>query len=312
MPAAVTRGGWVTFEHESGPTVSMSQQGGRRLRFRRALGLMREAVSVSGLLFDARRYGPENWAHTLLYLLPLAYLARKHVEHEVTVLLPTSVGKHISRAFEVFGFSTLNVDRDIRGEFINWDIDDFDTMNSMRADILPSMTEDFVRQNPKPENGSPAKIFVSRKDKRKLKNESEIASFLSDQGYQIVYPETMTVEEQFWLFLRASRIVGISGAGLAPIGLCNQSESCDLELIELLPAGMMNNWFRVICDQINARCVGVRGVIEPKNVSVPIDQMKTYYRHVMDDFTIDQGALELALRLVSEVAPRHRLSRHFD
>ncbi len=60
------------------------------------------------------------------------------------------------------------------------------------------------------------RLYVRRPDhlKRRLLNEDEIASRLTDEGFEIVHPEQMAFREQVRTFAEARYIVGVSGAAL--------------------------------------------------------------------------------------------------
>jgi capsular polysaccharide biosynthesis protein len=61
------------------------------------------------------------------------------------------------------------------------------------------------------------KLYVSRsnwKKQRNLVNEAEIEAFVQSAGYQIIYPETMSVPDQIQAFRNARVIVGPSGSSL--------------------------------------------------------------------------------------------------
>jgi len=64
--------------------------------------------------------------------------------------------------------------------------------------------------------GADRRLYLSRAgtSRRRIANEDELTTMLSQHGYAVVRPETLTVREQIDLFSRASHIVGASGAAM--------------------------------------------------------------------------------------------------
>jgi hypothetical protein len=60
------------------------------------------------------------------------------------------------------------------------------------------------------------KLYISRKNAklRGIENEEQVIKLLERRGYETVFPEKLSVEEQMKLFGEASHIVGVHGAGL--------------------------------------------------------------------------------------------------
>lgn len=65
-------------------------------------------------------------------------------------------------------------------------------------------------------------IIISRSDiaNSRLQNESEVVHILNECGYEAVYPEKMTIEEQAGIFGASNRIVATSGGAMANIIFC--------------------------------------------------------------------------------------------
>lgn len=68
------------------------------------------------------------------------------------------------------------------------------------------------------------KIYLSRKKckVRRLINADEIEQIFADSGYQIVFPEEMTLDEQVALFNNTDVIVGVTGAAFTNIVFCRE------------------------------------------------------------------------------------------
>jgi capsular polysaccharide biosynthesis protein len=98
-------------------------------------------------------------------------------------------------------------------------------------------------------SGSPIKdIYVSRKnaisDKRFIKDEELIEKYFIGLGYEIVYNEELTFDQQRNIYKDARTIVGISGTGL--VNILFAPDEC--KLIELRTSDFRNDdVFKYIC-----------------------------------------------------------------
>jgi|GEM_PF-5960414 len=73
------------------------------------------------------------------------------------------------------------------------------------------------------------RIYVVRGEaRRKIENESELIQRLQAEGYEIVEPHAMSLEEQAAVFSQADYVLGSHGAGLANIVFCKP----DTKLLE--------------------------------------------------------------------------------
>lgn len=79
------------------------------------------------------------------------------------------------------------------------------------------------------------RIFVNRRSSglRKISNLSEVSAILLDAGFQEVFPEEHTFGEQLAMFANADQIVGIMGAAMCNVLVCNS----DADILYLAPAG---------------------------------------------------------------------------
>ena len=84
-----------------------------------------------------------------------------------------------------------------------------------------------------PPSGERVPIYISRRraQRRPLVNEEAVERIAVEEGYSVVYPEELTLEEQVELARRASVIAGPHGAGLS-LSLFAQD---GLRMVELMP-----------------------------------------------------------------------------
>ncbi len=115
-----------------------------------------------------------------------------------------------------------------------------------------SITSKLLRENLRLD-GTPTKNFyISRKnaisDKRFIKNEELIEDYFISLGYQVVYNEELTFDQQRDLYKDAKTIAGISGTGL--VNILFAPNEC--KLIELRTSDFRNDdVFKYICKFLN-------------------------------------------------------------
>lgn len=125
----------------------------------------------------------------------------------------------------------------------------------------------------------PKKIFISRKNtKRRHYNEEEVIKVAVSKGYEIVYPEMMTIKEQFKLFYCANHILAASGAALTNILCCRPGT----KVLVLVSVRLDGTIFSSIAKTLGLRLQYLVGDI-------------TNYNNIQSDFIIDCSLLEKTL-----------------
>lgn len=154
---------------------------------------------------------------------------------------------------------------------------DIEMLKRLRVELLPH--RDTSRKYP-------SRIFVSRKNasSRRKFNENECIMFLKQYGFEVVYPETLTIEEQIAVFNSAETIVAGSGAALTNLIFC--PKGCNI-LILIGYYHPLSIWQTLACVndlnlyQINDRSKGKLGQKNnPYDIHnefhVDIDKLKEY------------------------------------
>lgn len=80
----------------------------------------------------------------------------------------------------------------------------------------------------------PQKIYISRSrvNTRKVLNETEVVSFLSHYGFECIYNEDLTIDEQIALFQNATNIISCHGSQLTNIIFCKPGTNiCEIRHI---------------------------------------------------------------------------------
>ena len=145
------------------------------------------------------------------------------------------------------------------------------------------------------------KFFLSRKDSRKLVNEEQVAGFLSSNfGYEKVYAEDLSVNEQISMFMHSDDIAAIHGAAIGPL-LYRPKDSKTMSLLEIFSPGHMTNFYRGTSDQVGINWVGVRGRIKSNQINEAYNFDKAYLKYSLSDFYADLDSLERAVNFLKEI-----------
>lgn len=101
---------------------------------------------------------------------------------------------------------------------------------------------------------SPEKIVIGRAElakKREIKNFSKVEVDCVKRGYEIVYPEKMSLYEKIKLFSSCKKLVGQAGGGMSHLVFSDALETA----IILAPNNFPINTFREICSIKKIECV---------------------------------------------------------
>ena len=306
LPPKQVGGGEFWFTYEKGvtqhPETPKPQKG-----LRQGLKMLRpkpETATISDKVFlDFRLKVPQNWAHFLNDHLPIYFVAAHELglsASETLLVLPQKTPGYIRRAAAFFGLETLCTDAPVSGDAVMLETNRWIRCRSIRAEWahLPFVTEtlDAAGIRDGISGDLPNRAFLSRRATRNLENEDAVEAFLNARGYTKIYPEDLSVADQFKLFEQAEHVVAIHGAGLAP--MLYRSDASRLRgLIELFPCGHMTDNFRVMAHQVGCAWAGVRGKIKPEHVEPAYDLSKPFVEYSLQSFEVDLHALELALAL---------------
>lgn len=301
LPAKRVGGGSVSFEKKALVAQPPNRAKRRFLSFGPATVKQRRTEKT---FIDFRRNVPQNWAHFLNNHLPILFVIAQQGgfdPSEILVVLPGNTPGHIRRAAELFGIETLCTDTAVQGAAIDFDVSPWTGIRAMRSEWVRLPFVGAALEMAGIRNGAqgalPDRVFISRRKTRHLENEAEVEAFLARRGFTKVYPEELSVTDQFKLFEQAQQIVSIHGAALAP--LLFRSRTSRLEsLIELFPCGHMTDVYRVMCHQVGCKWIGVRGKIKPEHVGPAYDLTKPFLKYSLQSFEIDLQSLELAMEVI--------------
>lgn len=298
LPPKAVPGGQIRYRAVTGfPAHAVP---GRRQKLRRLLARRTAAVEhlENGVGIDLRVNSPENWAHFLINHLPLTFLLCRQAglrPADVTLILPAATPGYIQDAAALFDLQVMLTDAAVTGLGIAFELENWNVLRPARREwvensgVLDVLAPVIARQPV-----GPTRIFLPRKDTRRLSNQPEIEALLTSCGYVTVYPETLDAAGQFAMFHNAEEIVAVHGAAIAPL-LYRQPNSRLRRLVEILPCGHMTDVYRVMSAQTGSSWIGVRGRIKPEYVE-PAYKLKTSFsRYSLDSFEVDPTALSRAV-----------------
>jgi hypothetical protein len=146
-------------------------------------------------------------------------------------------------------------------------------LRALRANLLP----------PTASRQPTRRLFVSRGGRtRLLLNENELLGLCVKHGFELVYPDRLSLTEQAALFQEAQIVVGVKGAALAN-AIFMRPEAAQ---IVLSPADFPDPFFWDICGQLNVSYLEVFGAITSAR------------RAGANDFRVSPEKLRTALSLV--------------
>jgi capsular polysaccharide biosynthesis protein len=302
---SVTPGGQVRYA--CGPLVAGPPSCGGAAR---ALRRLREAgprrLEKPGLIVDLRRRSPGNWAHMLTNHLPYVFALAEATGRdwsELTLLLPRETPQHIVGAAELFGLRTHCTDEALEGSGIAFEPEPWHGNRGVRVDWVRTprvrAALDAAGLQTAPDRSLPRRVFLSRRDSRRLINEAEIAAYFSALGVETLFAEDLAPLDQLRLLAHAELIVAIHGAALAPL-LYRPSEVPPSTVVELFPVGHVTLVWRVVAAQVGCRWAGARGRIKPQHVAGGLyDIKKPFVRFSTEDFELDVASLDRALELAA-------------
>ncbi|MBD1827989.1 tetratricopeptide repeat protein [Microcoleus vaginatus GB1-A2] len=90
------------------------------------------------------------------------------------------------------------------------------------------------------------RIFISRKERRRVINEDELVAVLSEFGFKSIAPESMSVAEQISLFAAAEVVIGSHGAALTNTVFCSPAT----KVIEIFAPDYVNPCYRKLSSQV--------------------------------------------------------------
>ena len=143
----------------------------------------------------------------------------------------------------------------------------------------------------KPRNFYPERIYISRNNSRyrRVFNEEEVISKLSQLGFVCIEPESMTLTEQIDIFAHAKVIIAAHGSGLTNIMFCRPGT----KVIELVSPNYIRHYYWAISQQLGLEHYFLKG---EDFTCYPIRQLM-YQNPLTEDIIVNLNCLEKVLKI---------------
>ena len=253
---------------------------------------------------DLRIFGLGNWSHFLNKALPASIIIRDHLaklgQPEPIFVLGENVFPAIVELMEYMGLSFIRTSNAVSAAQVKIEFSDLSVLDRLTQNVIPSISSEITRmENEIPRNFGEA-VFLNRKPpNRSISNSGEINKILSVAGYVEVYMEDYSAAEQIAIILRASKIVAIHGAALAPLMFRNERHG-PLQFLEIAPPGHVVPFFRDMIMDIPCTYRMLRGVPDSAMVSDAFSNlenpsMEFTEKHSLRQFHVDATSMQFAL-----------------
>jgi len=160
-----------------------------------------------------------------------------------------------------------------------------DAIDYLRKKLIPPDQEVISNRN----------IYISRKNlghSKRLINDEEISIYLAGKGFEIIYPEKMTIAEQIKVFSEANVIIGASGSAFA--NLVFAPKNCRVFVLSANNKQVNLNLFAMIAHSLQMECTYVLGHDESANsctqthndFRVDIEIIESILNHSRSDLSV--------------------------
>ncbi|WP_413161390.1 tetratricopeptide repeat protein [Capilliphycus salinus ALCB114379] len=160
----------------------------------------------------------------------------------------------------------------------------------------------FLNSKTQNQPDSPTRIYISREraNYRRIINETEVTSWLSQWGFVRVELESLSVEEQVTLFANAEIILSPHGSGLTNLMFCSPGTT----VIELVSPHYIRHYFWVISQQLKLQHYYLKG---EEFSCYPVRQLM-YPNPLTEDILISLKSLENVMKIAGITQHPSRLS----
>ncbi len=246
-----------------GDEVSSAQQRSKTSRFKRNLSkksTTAHQLKDSQIYYDCRHDSTSNVAHLLQNQIAVALTGLDTMGvgdrwNDLVFVVHDDTPDYARQLYEALGFQVFkSSEQSISGTRINMKPLKFPLRaiasgvlrtQAIRAGIL---TDDDQALPP---------VFLSRRSRRTLTNMDQIEPLLKADGYQTVYAEDLSIEQQIQTIANASKVWGLHGAAMGYLMLSDPAKHC--VVTECFPGGYATNWARAICSVVGNTWVGGQG-----------------------------------------------------
>ncbi len=258
---------------------------------------------------DLRIFGIRNWSHFLNQALPVAVFIKDHLsklaQQEPVFILNENVFSAITELMERIGLRFIRTNRAVTASQVKVEYSDSSVIDHFARDFLSSLSGDIdALVDEVPKTSGEAVFFNRKPPHRSIVNDEEIGQLLSEAGFVEYFMEDYSAAEQIAITLRASKIVAIHGAALAPLIFRNESHG-PLQLFEIVNPGHVVPLFRGMVAGLPCTYRMVRGIPDAEMVSdafsdVANPSMQFTRKHSLKQFRLDPSSLKFAFDSVND------------
>jgi tetratricopeptide (TPR) repeat protein len=141
------------------------------------------------------------------------------------------------------------------------------------------------------------RIFIIRKQRRKVINEDKLIAVLSKFGFKSIAPESMSVAEQVSLFAAAEVIIGTHGAALTNTVFCRPGT----KVIEIFAPDYVNPCYRKLSSQVGLEYWQFIGERVPDIDSGSPQEGAEKIHYVFEDIFVNITALLNMMKLAGAI-----------
>jgi hypothetical protein len=283
------------------PEIEIAIRAGstRSLRIRRANSLKGHLKALykrfvpqiqmhNDYIYDSRYEIDDNIAHVLDSVVSAVLAARKTYP-DITVILRAKASAMARDVFKLLGIPIICTNAEVTGSLILLKQPGRDRFYG--DGLYGSLFNDVEFEGY--ERTTAERIFISRKNTRRLLNEVEVEELLKQYGYQKVYFEDIPICKQWSMIRNAKAIVGIHGAALSTLLFSRNN----VKMIELFHPGFLINWCRHMTNAVGGKWCGVTGQLPP-DIIKHLDYNGKAKHFAFHDTRIDITSLRMALKNV--------------
>lgn len=302
LPERIKPGGEIRATFKGlGDVLPANPRKGLRLIKDRLKGQKRDATIevLNRYVVDLRINSPQNWAHLLNFHIPHLAFVETQLEiplHRLTAIFPFEMPSFCRMALSILGIDAVFTDGVVRGHQI--DIypshDSAYRANTRSWFLLSEMSK--AKERAEHDISVPHRVLIGRRGSRGLVDQERYVSLLAPLGFTTVYPEDLSVAQQFAIFSKSETVVAVHGAGLGPLLLRSELGYAPLNIVGIIPSAVASDFFRMVCQLTGSRWAGIRSKIRPEYVSMAYDMQRPSMTGFEDhDIEIDEDALMMAL-----------------
>jgi len=268
-------------------------------------------------IYDARYEVDTNVGHYLIDTVTKILLAYQMLEingkdrDKLVVIIRSKPDRIARELFSTLGIPVIETDSNIIGNIFRTRVipgtstirggisySDVSTIGIVKNTYMANLKYRPVLKSPLGE-----KIFISRKNTRRIENEDEVEDVLKRHGYEKVYFEDgqFSLDEQWSIVSSAKNIFAIHGAGLTAIlfnGLRMAENSGTnmhkTKIVELFGPGYFVGFFRSLAAALDLEWHGIRGKLTQEFVR-DMEMMGGGRIHHNSNFTVDTFSVEQML-----------------